>query len=63
MKVSTLIKKLESEMAIVGDVEVVISDGFECVFYKAKDLCDFEVDSFDEDGEMYVEIAVGGTKQ
>lgn len=56
MKVKELIEKLS---AFDGDMEVTISDGYECVFYKANADYDFVVVESAVDPNC-VDIGIGG---
>lgn len=60
MIVSELIKKLQQMQSEVGDVDVTITDGYEAICY----VGNFSVETFvNDDGEMTIDIGVGGTRQ
>jgi len=58
MKVSNLIEKLQRVQNEIGDVEVKITDGFDCECYGG----DFYVGAFEFDGDKFVDIGIGGMK-
>jgi hypothetical protein len=57
MKISELVSELEAIAAQHGDVEVLISDGFDFHFYRGA----FVVNAWkDDNGEYCADIGVGG---
>ena len=57
MLVSEMIAQLQAHMDEVGDVEVLVTDGFRAQCYRG----DFEVDIFiDVDGYTSIDIGIGG---
>jgi hypothetical protein len=57
MRVSELIKKLQDQLDVVGDVEVLITDGFQAECYRG----DYAVELFvDVDGYSFIDIGIGG---
>ncbi|MDV7394532.1 hypothetical protein RZS08_24330 [Arthrospira platensis SPKY1] len=60
MKVSELIQKLQTLKDEFGDLEVLITDGWDAVGYSG----DFLVQRFiDVDQTNYIDIGVGGLKE
>lgn len=60
MKISEMIAKLQAKQDKLGDVEVLITDGFECNCYRG----DYEIIEWQEDdGSMTVDIGIGGCKE
>lgn len=58
MKVSELIRKLEMYQVAVGDVDVLITDGYDARCYRGE----YGVHAWlDDDGEMTIDIGIGGT--
>lgn len=58
MKVSELIRKLEMYRIEVGDVPVLITDGYDARCYRG----DYTVHAWlDDDGQMTIDIGIGGT--
>ena len=58
MKVSELIRKLEMYKNEVGDVDVLITDGYDARCYRG----DYAVHAWlDDDGQMTIDIGIGGT--
>lgn len=57
MKISELIAKLQAKQDKLGDVEVLITDGFQANCYRG----DYEIIEWsDDDGKMCVDIGIGG---
>lgn len=56
MKVSELIYKLELYRNELGDVDVLITDGFQAACYRG----DYEVVPWQEDDQWYIDIGIGG---
>lgn len=60
MQVKALIAQLQALMEQEGNVEVLVTDGYECGCYRG----DFAVEVFEDvDGSRYVDIGVGGLKE
>ena len=60
MRVSEMIEQLQSLQDTWGDVEVLITDGFDSVFYRG----DYGISSWmDDDGSMTIDIGVGGCRE
>ncbi len=60
MKITELQAKLEEIKQKYGDVEVVVTDGYECVGYRGEfGVCEFQED----DGEWVADIGVGGLRE
>jgi hypothetical protein len=51
-----MIAKLNELQHMVGDVELLITDGFNCNCYQG----DYEVTAFFDGGETFVDSGVGG---
>lgn len=59
MKVSEMINALQGCLNNAGDLEVTITDGFECILYRG----DYSFQVFTEDdGEKVIDIGVGGLR-
>lgn len=54
--VSEMIAKLQSLYAEVGDVEVLITDGYQCQGYRGS----YDIQKWTENGENFVDIGIGG---
>lgn len=60
MKINELIAKLQAIHDNHGDVEVLITDGFNSRCYRG----DYAVESWvDDDGKMTVDIGIGGCEE
>ena len=59
MRVTELIEKLTAMKRQLGDVEVLITDGFDCRGYRGDFLVQ-EWHDFEGTGEMTVDIGIGG---
>ena len=59
MNLREMIEKLEMMYREVGDVEVLITDGFEGQGYRGS----FLIKRWDEDGKSFVDIGIGGMKE
>lgn len=60
MKITEMIERLSDLYKELGDVEVLVSDGFNCEFYRGNyDICKWKED----DGTMAVDIGVGGCQE
>jgi hypothetical protein len=60
MKIKQLITELQNLCDDIGeDVEVLITDGFDARCYRG----DFAVQSWQEDGKMFVDIGIGGCEE
>lgn len=58
MKVSELIHKLELYRNELGDVDVLVTDGYDCRCYRGE----YDVHPWqDEDDKWYIDIGIGGT--
>lgn len=61
MLASQMISELASLMKDVGDVEVIITDGFECRAYRGNKLLDFEIVKYEDRPNCYfIDIGIGG---
>lgn len=60
MKVNTMINKLTKLRDELGDVEVYITDGYECVCYRGNDECDFSINKYDNNVKVVIDIGIGG---
>ena len=60
MRVSELIAHLERYQAELGDVEVLITDGFNAECYRG----DYDIEPWqDDDGKWCIDIGIGGCKE
>ncbi len=60
MRVSEMIARLERYQAELGDVEVLVTDGFNAECYRGN----YEVIKWQEDnGEWCVDIGIGGCRE
>ena len=57
MRVSEMIKQLQTLQTQLGDVEVLVTDGHNAACYRG----DYEIIEWqDDDGKMCVDIGIGG---
>ena len=56
MNLREMIEKLEMMYAEIGDVEVLVTDGWDCRCYRGS----FLINRWDEDGKSFVDIGIGG---
>jgi hypothetical protein len=56
MKLSSMISELTQLKAELGDVEVLISDGFRGYFYSGN----YRIVRFDNENQAYADIGIGG---
>lgn len=56
MKISDMISELQLLQADIGDVEILISDGFRSYHYRGN----YNVRRYNENGQTYVDIGIGG---
>jgi hypothetical protein len=56
MKLSSMISELTQLKAELGDVEVLISDGFRGYFYSGN----YRIVRFDTENQVYADIGIGG---
>jgi hypothetical protein len=60
MQVETLINKLQALLKQEGNVEVLVTNGFECECYRGE----YAVEIFEDvDGSRYVDIGIGGLNE
>ena len=63
MRVKEMIQQLNKLYRELGDVEVLITDGHDCLGYRGTDEADFEIVKWEEDGVTYVDIGIGGCRE
>lgn len=64
MKVSRMIQELQALQAEAGDVQVTITDGYRCVYYRGKQgVNDYFIDVFTDNGQKFIDIGIGGTEE
>lgn len=56
MKVSEMIHKLSLYQQTLGDVEVLITDGYRAQCYRG----DYEIEPWDDNGSWTIDIGIGG---
>lgn len=57
MKVSTLIQQLQTLYESTGNVDVLVTDGYNCMCYNG----DYAIAEYeDENGTIFIDIGVGG---
>ena len=59
MTVSEMIIQLTEFQKRYGDIEVLITDGYECQGYRGN----FEIIRWEEDGKNFVDIGIGGCRE
>lgn len=59
MKISDVVAALEKIQREHGDVEVLVTDGFDARCYRGE----YEIRAWDEDGVMCADIGIGGCGQ
>ena len=60
MKASELIQQLQAHIDTVGDLEVLITDGWQAVGYSGNYLVEHFIDVC---GTEYIDIGIGGLKE
>jgi len=55
MKISDMISQLQLLQGDIGDVEVLISDGYRGYFYRGN----YKLERYSMNGEVFVDIAIG----
>jgi len=63
MKASEMIQRLQDLVTEVGDVEVLVTDGFDHHCYRANADYDYLILPFEYHGEKFIDIGVGGTNE
>ena len=56
MKISEMIEKLQNIQNEFGDVEVLVTDGYQGIFYSGE----YEIKAFTDNGIVSVDIGIGG---
>ena len=59
MRVSEMIVQLAEFQKRFGDIEVLITDGYECQAYRG----DYQIIKWEEDDQVFVDIGIGGCKE
>jgi hypothetical protein len=60
MRISAMIAQLQTQLDQLGDVEVLITDGYACTCYRGE----YAISAWEDDnGKMSVDIGIGGCNE